>query len=106
MWIERITRIVTRRNLLLLIAALAVAGAEAQADSATATAAPACTLCLYGPDNMAFDAAGNMYLVDSDHQTRSRVLKLSPEGKKLAEWHVFPALPGRDNAPNGIELDA
>ena len=54
---------------------------------------------------MAFDAAGNVYLVDTDHQTRSRVLKLSPEGRVLAEWHVFTAVPGRDNGPDGIALD-
>lgn len=67
--------------------------------------AASCRLCLYGPDNMAFDAAGNVYLVDSDRQTRSRVLKLSPEGRVLAEWHVFDAVPGRSNGPDGIALD-
>lgn len=54
---------------------------------------------------MVFDADGNIYLVDSDHKTRSRVLKLSLRGEKLAEWHVFPSIPGYDNAPNGITLD-
>jgi len=68
-------------------------------------AAPSCTLCLYGPDNMAFDATGNIYLVDTDHNTRSRVLKLSPQGRVLAEWRVFTAIPGHDNGPDGIALD-
>jgi sugar lactone lactonase YvrE len=69
-----------------------------------APAAP-CRLCLYGPDNMAFDAAGNVYLVDTDHKSRSRVLKLSPNGRVLADWRVFSAVPGRHNGPDGIALD-
>ena len=64
-----------------------------------------CTLCLYGPDNMAFDTAGNVYLVDADHKARSRVLKLSPEGRVLADWHVFDSASGRNNGPDGIALD-
>lgn len=67
--------------------------------------AAACALCLYGPDNMAFDQAGNVYLVDTDHNARSRVMKLSPQGRVLAEWHVFTWVPGRDNGPDGIALD-
>jgi len=80
--------------LLLLLSALAPV---AQAAS--------CRLCLYGPDNMAFDTVGNVYLVDTDHKARSRVLKLSPQGRVLAEWRVFVAIPGRDNGPDGIALD-
>lgn len=72
---------------------------------APAAQAASCRLCLYGPDNMAFDAVGNIYLVDTDHKVRSRVLKLSPEGKVLADWRVFGAEPGRDNGPDGIALD-
>lgn len=71
-----------------------------------AAQAASCRLCLYGPDNMAFDSAGNVYLADTDHDTRSRVLKLSPEGRVLAEWHVFDAVPGRSNGPDGIALDS
>jgi DNA-binding beta-propeller fold protein YncE len=67
--------------------------------------AATCRLCLYGPDNMALDAAGNVYLVDTDHKTHSRVLKLSPQGRVLAEWHVFAAVPGRFNGPDGVALD-
>ncbi|HEV2331671.1 MAG TPA: NHL repeat-containing protein [Gammaproteobacteria bacterium] len=106
MSVDRIAENMKCRHLLPLIAALVVAGLGASAGLAAAPAGTPCTLCLYGPDNMAFDAAGDVYLVDSDHKTRSRVLKLSPEGKKLAEWHVFPLIPGRDNGPNGIGLDA
>lgn len=72
---------------------------------APAAQAASCRLCLYGPDNMAFDGNGNVYLVDTDHKLRSRVLKLSPRGHVLAEWHVFGAVPGRDNGPDGIALD-
>lgn len=72
---------------------------------APAAQAASCRLCLYGPDNMAFDAAGDVYLVDTDHKARSRVLKLSPQGRVLAEWRVFGAVPGRDNGPDGIALD-
>lgn len=67
--------------------------------------AASCRLCLYGPDNMAVDAAGNIYLGDTDHKFRSRVLKLSPGGRVLADWRVFSAVPGRDNGPDGMALD-
>ena len=32
-------------------------------------------------------------------------LKLSPQGKELAQWHVFPLVRGEDNGPSGIALD-
>lgn len=108
MWSEHIAWTIRRGGLFFLVAVSAVSGIDPRtvlAAAPAAPAAPACTLCLYGPDNMAFDKAGNIYLVDSDHKTRSRVLKLSPEGRKLAEWHVFPLTPGRDNSPNDIGLD-
>lgn len=73
---------------------------------AAGSAAAPCKLCLYGPDNMTFDAAGNIYLTDSDHQDHSRVLKLSAQGDVLAEWHVFAAVPGRYNGPDGISIDS
>lgn len=65
-----------------------------------------CKLCLYQPDNMAFDAQGNIYLVDTDHRHRSRILKLSASGKELADWRVFTDGPGDNNGPNGIAIDA
>lgn len=64
-----------------------------------------CELCLYQPDNMAFDVRGDIYLVDTDHKHRSRILKLSPAGKKLADWRVFTDGPGNHNGPNGIATD-
>ena len=88
-----------------ILSALLICGVGGSiAVAARAEAAP-CKLCLYGPDNMAFDRAGDIYLVDTDHKARSRVLKLSPQGKELSEWHVFPVIPGRDNGPSGIALD-
>lgn len=65
-----------------------------------------CRLCLYQPDNMAFDAQGDIYLVDTDHKHRSRILKLSRTGEKLADWRVFTDGPGSDNGQNGIAIDA
>lgn len=66
---------------------------------------PSCRLCLYQPDNMAFDAQGDIYLVDTDHKHRSRILKLSPAGRELGDWRVFTDGPGTDNGPNGIGID-
>lgn len=88
-----------------LIAVAPPPASPAVAKDADQPAVAACRLCLYGPDNMAFDATGNVYLVDTDHQTRSRVLKLSPQGTVLADWRVFTAEPGRNNGPDGIALD-
>ena len=88
-----------------LLAAATASASPTDPQSPHQQATTACRLCLYGPDNMAFDAAGNVYLVDTDHNTRSRVLKLSPQGQVLAEWRVFVAVPGRSNGPDGIALD-
>ena len=90
---------------LLVATVLPSAPSASSATGVSAKQKAPCALCLYGPDNMAFDARGNIYLVDTDHAMRSRVLKLSPEGKVLAEWHVFRAVPGQDNGPAGIALD-
>lgn len=91
--------------LVLVAAGFAPVAATAWAESVPSFAAPACELCLYGPDNMAFDADGDVYLVDTDHKSRSRVLKLSPGGKVLAEWSGFPATAGRRNGPEGLAID-
>lgn len=84
---------------------LAIAVLCNQVCFAADTLAVPCKLCLYGPDNMAFDAVGNIYLVDTDHNTHSRVLKLSPQGSVLADWQVFAAVPGHNNGPDGIAVD-
>jgi tripartite motif-containing protein 71 len=66
----------------------------------------ACTLCFYGPDNIVFDAAGNAYITDNDHKSHFRVLKVSPQGTRIAEWRVFRAVQGRSNGPEGIAIDS
>jgi tripartite motif-containing protein 71 len=65
-----------------------------------------CTLCFYGPDNIVFDAAGNAYITDSDHKNRFRVLKVSLQGTRIAEWRVFHAVEGRSSGPEGIAIDS
>jgi DNA-binding beta-propeller fold protein YncE len=66
----------------------------------------ACTLCFYGPDNIVFDAAGNAYITDNDHKSHFRVLKVSPQGIRIAEWRVFRAVQGRSSGPEGIAIDS
>lgn len=70
------------------------------------TASSPCTLCLYGPDNMAFDASGNLYLTDSDHAGHSRLLLLTTKGDLLWQWSGFENKPGERNGPEGLALDA
>jgi sugar lactone lactonase YvrE len=74
------------------------------ATSSTLSAAADCTLCFYGPDNMAIDGDGNVYIVDTDHRARSRVLKVSKTGAKLKEWGGFRNTTERSNGPEGIAL--
>jgi DNA-binding beta-propeller fold protein YncE len=64
-----------------------------------------CQLCLYGPDNMVFDAVGNIYLTDSDHKSRFRVVKISADGRLLDEWHPFEAKFTGKQGPEGIAID-
>ena len=100
--VQRLSRVV------FLIASLAMADsclAGEISDPSDAELNQACQLCLYQPDNMAFDAQGDIYLVDTDHKHRSRILKLSRTGEKLADWRVFKDGPGSDNGPNGIAID-
>ncbi|MEO8724663.1 MAG: NHL repeat-containing protein [Acidobacteriaceae bacterium] len=51
------------------------------------------------------DSYGNAYIVDNDHKSRFRVLKVSSEGKQLDEWRVFPVVEGRSGGPDGIAMD-
>lgn len=94
-----------RRSCRILLCGFAALIVSAQAAPKTTLTEARCKLCLYGPDNMVFDAAGNMYLVDTDHKTHSRVLKISPEGEPLAEWHVFSVSRSHKNGPEGIAID-
>lgn len=69
-------------------------------------AAIVCAICFYGPDNMVFDRAGNVYVTDTDGGSHSRLVKLSPDGRLLSQWHVFVAGSGSRNGPEGIAMAA
>ena len=64
-----------------------------------------CQLCFYGLENMVFDRAGVIYITDTNHKNESRVLKLSKDGNRLNEWHLFEAVPGKRSGPEGIAMD-
>lgn len=86
-----------RRNLVWCLGALA--GAFIFGGFRTrAQAVKPCSLCLWGPDNLAIDRAGNVYLGDSDGHGRNRILKFSPAGKVLGDFRVFA--PG--DGPDGL----
>ena len=70
-----------------------------------AALAVACNLCLYGPDNMAFDAKGALYVTDSDGETHSRILRLADDGTVLWSWDQFAYVKGARNGPEGIAVD-
>jgi DNA-binding beta-propeller fold protein YncE len=94
------------RKLVCVVYSVVVAVASLQSHSAIGQSrAGHCALCLYGPDNMVFDGRSEVYLVDTDHKSNSRILKLSTNGRKLADWRVFADVPRRRNGPEGIALD-
>ena len=73
-------------------------------------------LPLYCPVYVKSDQQGNIYVTDSDegqqNSYRARVVKLSPTGQLLAEWHVFntfqshPTFIGNVTGPFGLAIDA
>src|SRR5260370_30014525 len=73
-------------------------------------------LPLYCPIYVTHDQQGNLYVTDSDQGNkgshRARVVKLSPTGQLLAEWHVFntlqsqPLFAGNVTVPYQRLLDA
>jgi DNA-binding beta-propeller fold protein YncE len=83
-----------------------VAAAWVSPHSLATASEAACSLCFYGPDNIVFDAAGNAYITDNDHKSHFRVLKVSPQGTRIAEWRVFRAVQGRSSGPEGIAIDS
>lgn len=94
------------RKLVSALGLVVLASASPQSHAETnRSATKRCALCLYGPDNMVFDEHGDVYLVDTDHESRSRILKLSTNGTKLADWRVFAEVPKARNGPEGIALD-
>lgn len=70
-----------------------------------ADAVLACSLCFYGPDNMAFDAKGALYVTDSDGERRSRIMRLADDGTLLWSWQQFTYVKGARNGPEGIAID-
>jgi tripartite motif-containing protein 71 len=72
-------------------------------------------LPLYCPILITHDQQGNLYVTDSDQgykgSHRARVVKLSPSGQLLAEWHVFntsqsqPSFVGNVTGPFGLAVD-
>ncbi len=73
-------------------------------------------LPLYCPKYVTLDQQGNLYVTDNDFASkvshRARVVKLSPTGQLLAEWHVFntfqgqPSFLGNVSGPFGLAVDA
>jgi tripartite motif-containing protein 71 len=63
---------------------------------------------LEGPDKLAFDAQGNLYVTEvglKSTSANSRVQKFSPTGMPLAQWGTFGSAPGQFNTPVGIAVD-
>jgi tripartite motif-containing protein 71 len=62
---------------------------------------------LEGPDKLAFDAQGNLYVteVGTPFAGPSRIQKFSPTGKPLAQWGSFGSAPGQFMNPIGIGVD-
>jgi len=65
---------------------------------------------LEGPDKLAFDAQGNLYVTEVGSQSagvgqNSRVQKFSPTGTPLAQWGTFGSAPGQFFAPIGIGVN-
>ena len=74
-------------------------------------------LPLYCPTYVKHDQQGNIYATDTDFgykgSHRARIIKLSPTGQLLAEWHAFNTLQfqslpigGNVTGPNGFAVDA
>src|SRR5260370_35808276 len=74
-------------------------------------------LPLYCPKYVKHDQQGNLYVTDNDFggpkvSHRARMVKLSPSGQLLAEWHVFntlqsqPSFVGNVTGPFGLAVDA
>ena len=55
---------------------------------------------------MVFDAAGNVFLTDTDNNTNSRLLQLKKNGNVEKVWSVFTTVPHRRNGPEGLALAA
>jgi tripartite motif-containing protein 71 len=63
---------------------------------------------LEGPDKLAFDSLGNVYVTEVGSQSaegNSRIQKFSPIGTPLAQWGTFGSAPGQFSTPVGIAID-
>jgi tripartite motif-containing protein 71 len=62
---------------------------------------------LEGPDKLAFDGQGNLYVteVGTPLAGPARIQKFSPTGKPLAHWGSFGSGPGHFMNPIGIAID-
>ena len=63
---------------------------------------------LEGPDKLAFDTNGNLYVTEVGTQSagdNSRIQKFSPAGVPLAQWGTFGSAPGQFLTPVGIAVD-
>ena len=58
---------------------------------------------LYGPRDIAIDAAGDLYVTDTGNK---RVMKFSPRGEFLGQWGGFGLQSGQFHEPVGIDIDA
>ncbi|MBV8499572.1 MAG: NHL repeat-containing protein [Candidatus Eremiobacteraeota bacterium] len=61
---------------------------------------------LYGPDNVVADATGNLFVTDHAGSNKMRLLKLGPDGRILAEWHLFSPAQQGESGPEDVALDA
>lgn len=122
---NRFLRIVAFVLLVAVSASLAGCGRRGRVSSQSAPAATtpyrldtgSWGLPLYCPKYVTHDQQGNLYVADSDTgykgNHRDRVVKLSPTGQRLGEWHVFntmqslPTLSGTTiSGPFGLTVDA
>ena len=102
--------------LILMFLLTACGGSGGTSDTATAT--PKSTndqpgtgpkgLPLYCPLSVAVDSQDTLYVSDNDNTAvHERIIKLSPTGQKLAEWHLFaPGNIGTVQGPGSIAIDA
>jgi DNA-binding beta-propeller fold protein YncE len=66
-------------------------------------------LPLYCPQYITHDQQGNIYVGDNylgKTTPHARIVKLSPTGQLLGEWHVFTAFHGIPSGPFGLAVDA
>jgi Predicted membrane protein (DUF2232) len=94
----------------LALSLVACGGNAGAGTTAKATATPDTTnnqpgtvpkgLPLYCPISVTIDRQDNLFVSDNDSATiHERIIKLSPAGQELGEWHIFP--PGRLGTAQG-----